>query len=114
MCQPDEYQNDTERIYDQVKDSAYKIIESKKATYFGVAMAVCRICECIMRNEHSILTVSGVVEGQYGASDMALSLPCIVGAGGLEQIIQIELDEKEDEQLEESIRVLSQVLDECM
>ena len=73
-----------------------------------------RICECIMRNEHSILTVSGVVEGQYGASDMALSLPCIVGAGGLEQIIQIELDEKEDEQLQESIRVLSQVLDECM
>ena len=114
MCQPDEYQDDTERIYDQVKDSAYKIIESKKATYFGVAMAVCRICECIMRNEHSILTVSGVVEGQYGASDMALSLPCIVGAGGLEQIIQIELDEKEDEQLQESIRVLSQVLDECM
>ena len=112
MCQPDEYQDDTERIYDQVKDS--KIIESKKATYFGVAMAVCRICECIMRNEHSILTVSGVVEGQYGASDMALSLPCIVGAGGLEQIIQIELDEKEDEQLQESIRVLSQVLDECM
>lgn len=96
MCQPDEYQDDTERIYDQVKDSAYKIIESKKATYFGVAMAVCRICECIMRNEHSILTVSGVVEGQYGASDMALSLPCIVGAGGLEQIIQIELDEKEE------------------
>lgn len=45
---------------------------------------------------------------------MALSLPCIVGAGGLEQIIQIELDEKEDEQLQESIRVLSQVLDECM
>lgn len=114
MCQPDEYQDDTERIYDQVKDSAYKIIESKKATYFGVAMAVRRICECIMRNEHSILTVSGVVEGQYGASDMALSLPCIVGAGGLEQIIQIELDEKEDEQLQESIRVLSQVLDECM
>ena len=114
MCQPDEYHEDTERIYDQVKDSAYKIIESKKATYFGVAMAVRRICECIMRNEHSILTVSGVVEGQYGASDMALSLPAIVGSHGLEQIIQIELDEKEEEQLQESIRVLESVLDECM
>ena len=109
-----EHDEHMEEIAQGVKNSAYKIIESKKATYFGVAMAVCRICECIMRNEHSILTVSGVVEGQYGASDMALSLPCIVGAGGLEQIIQIELDEKEDEQLQESIRVLSQVLDECM
>lgn len=114
MCQPDEYQDDTERIYDQVKASAYKIIESKKATYFGVAMAVCRICECIMRNEHSILTVSGVVEGQYGASDMALSLPAIVGSQGVEQIIQIELDEKEEQQLQKSIRVLEDVLDECM
>ena len=77
-------------------------------------MAVCRICECIMRNEHSILTVSGVVEGQYGASDMALSLPAIVGSQGVEQIIQIELDEKEEQQLQESIRVLEDVLDECM
>ena len=109
-----EHDEHMEEIAQGVKNSAYKIIESKKATYFGVAMAVCRICECIMRNEHSILTVSGVVEGQYGASDMELSLPCIVGAGGMEQIIQIELDEKEDEQLQESIRVLSQVLDECM
>ena len=54
------------------------------------------------------------MEGQYGASDMALSLPAIVGSQGLEQIIQIELDEKEEEQLQESIRVLGNVLDECM
>ena len=45
---------------------------------------------------------------------MALSLPAIVGSHGLEQIIQIELDEKEEEQLQESIRVLGNVLDECM
>lgn len=114
MCQPDEYHEDTARIYDQVKDSAYKIIESKKATYFGVAMALCRICECILRNEHSILTVSAVVDGQYGAGDMALSLPCIVGNKGLEQIIQIELNEEENDRLQNSIKVLSEVLEESL
>ncbi|MBO5484925.1 MAG: L-lactate dehydrogenase [Lachnospiraceae bacterium] len=110
MCQPDEYHEDTARIYDQVRDSAYKIIESKKATYFGVAMAVRRICECIMRNEHSILTVSSVVDGIYGAYDMALSLPCIIGNKGLEQTIQIDLDEEEEKRLKNSIQVLEDVL----
>lgn len=113
MCQPEEYHEDTARIYDQVKNSAYKIIESKRATYFGVAMAVRRICECIMRNEHSILTVSGVVDGEYGATDMALSLPGIVGIKGLEQIIQIDLDEDEEKQLKDSIKVLKEVLSEA-
>lgn len=114
MCQPEEYHEDTARIYDQVKESAYKIIENKKATYFGVAMAVRRICECILRNEHSILTVSSVVGGEYGACGMALSLPCIVGSKGLEQIIQIELDEEEEERLQNSIQVLKEVLEESL
>lgn len=114
MCQPDEYHEDTERIYDQVKDSAYKIIESKKATYYGVAMAVRRICECIVRNERSILTVSGVVDGCYGAYDMALSLPCIVGSKGIEQIIQIDLDEQEEAGLKNAIQILGDVLAESL
>lgn len=114
MCQPEEYHEDTARIYDQVKDSAYRIIESKKATYFGVAMAVRRICECILRNEHSILTVSAVVDGHYGAYDMALSLPCVVGSSGLEQIIQIDLDEEEDKLLKNAIQVLGDVLAEAL
>lgn len=114
MCQPDEYHEDTARIHEDVKDSAYRIIEGKKATYYGVAMAVRRICECIMRNEHSILTVSSVVDGQYGAYDMALSLPCIVGNRGLEQTIQIDLNEDEQQRLENSIQVLGDVLAGCL
>lgn len=114
MCQPDEYHEDTARIHEDVKDSAYKIIEGKKATYYGVAMAVRRICECIMRNEHSILTVSSVVDGHYGAYDMALSLPCIVGNRGVEQTIQIDLNEDEQKRLENSIQVLGDVLAGCL
>lgn len=114
MCQPDEYHDDTARIYDQVKESAYKIIESKNATYFGVAMAVRRICESIMRNEHSILTVSSIVEGHYGAFDMALSLPCVVGGRGVEQVIQIDLDDEEEKRLHHAIQVLGDVLKESL
>jgi L-lactate dehydrogenase len=53
-----------------------------------------------------------VVDGQYGANDMALSLPCIVGNHGLEQIIQIELDKDEEEGLQHSINILKKVLQE--
>ncbi len=110
---PDEYHVDTERIYQEVKDSAYKIIEGKRATYYGVAMAVKRICQCIMRNERSILTVSGIVEGQYGAYDMALSLPAVVGNQGVEKSIRIDLDEDEESRLQESIQVLGDVIKGC-
>jgi L-lactate dehydrogenase len=110
ICQPEEYREDTQRIYRQVKESAYEIIANKKATYFGVAMAVRRICESILREEHSILTVSCGVDGQYGAADMALSLPCIVGRQGVEKIIPLELNDEETKRLQDSINVIKKVL----
>jgi L-lactate dehydrogenase len=110
ICQPEEYREDTARIYQQVKESAYEIIANKKATYFGVAMAVRRICECIMGNERSILTVSCHTSGEYGAENMALSLPCIVGKQGVEQIIPLELNQEENGRLSDSINVIKKVL----
>lgn len=101
-----------EEIQENVKNSAYEIIEKKKATYFGVAMAVRRICECIVRNEQSILPVSGMVHGAYGINDVALSLPAIVGAKGLEHIVPISLNEEEVEKLHQSAEALKEVIKE--
>ena len=58
------------RIADDVKNSAYDIIEKKGATYYGIAMSVKRICECIMRDEKSILPISSMMHGEYGISDI--------------------------------------------
>ena len=67
------------RIADDVKNSAYDIIEKKGATYYGIAMSVKRICECIMRDEKSILPISSMMHGEYGISDICLSMPTVVG-----------------------------------
>lgn len=94
------------RIYEEVKNSAYEIIERKHATYYGIAMAVKRICECIIRDEKSILPVSTMMHGMYGMEDIVISMPAIVGKDGVEDIIPISLDEEEQEQLRKSAEVL--------
>ena len=70
-------------IAEKVKNSAYEIISKKQATYYGIAMSVKRICECIVRNERSILPVSAMMHGEYGIEDITLSMPAIVGIGFL-------------------------------
>ena len=104
----------TERIAENVKNSAYEIIAKKKATYFGVAMAVRRICEAIIRDEKSILPVSNLMHGEFGISDISLSMPAIVGAHGVENRIPITLDEEETEKLQSSAGTLKKIIEEVL
>ena len=104
----------TERIAENVKNSAYEIIAKKKATYFGVAMAVRRICEAIIRDEKSILPVSNLMHGEFGISDISLSMPAIVGAHGVENRIPITLDEEETDKLKSSADTLKKIIEEVL
>lgn len=96
-------------IAEKVKNSAYEIISKKQATYYGIAMSVKRICECIVRNERSILPVSAMMHGEYGIEDITLSMPAIVGIGGVETHVAIALSEEEAEKLVESAKKLKEV-----
>lgn len=98
-----------ERIHETVKNSAYEIIEKKRATYFGVAMAVRRICECLVRDEKSILPVSNLMQGEFGISDIALSVPAVVGEDGVENIVPVSLNEEELEKLQASAATLKEI-----
>ncbi len=102
----------TERIAAEVKQSAYEIISKKGATYYGIAMSVKRICEAIIRDEKSILPISTMLHGEYGISDVVLSLPCIVGRDGYETKVPIDLDQEEVSRLHESANTLKEVLSE--
>ncbi|MGI6327999.1 MAG: L-lactate dehydrogenase [Dethiobacteria bacterium] len=84
-----------EEISQKVREAAYEIIEGKGATYYAIALAVRRITESILRDEHSVLTVSTYIDDIYGISDIYLSVPCILGKNGVESIIPFELDETE-------------------
>ena len=100
-----------ERIYQGVRDSAYEIIRRKGATYYGVAMAVERIVRAIVRDEHSVLPVSNLLQGQYGIDGLCMSIPAVVGRNGVEDTLEIPLSPAEREALRDSAATLRGVVD---
>ncbi len=108
-----DHDNSMRNIAENVKNSAYKIIEKKGATYYGIAMSVRRICEAIIRDEKSILPISSIQHGEFGIDDIALSMPAIVGRQGVEGAVPIRLSEQEKEALKKSAETLKEVLKEA-
>ena len=92
----------------------YEIINKKHATYYGIAMSVKRICEAIVRDEKSILPVSGMIHGMYGVEDVVLSMPAIVGKNGIERQVPISLDEDEQKQLQKSAQILKEMAEQVL
>lgn len=106
------HEESMKRIFENVRNSAYEIIARKHATYYGIAMAVVRICAAIVRNEQSILPVSSLMTGQYGLDDVVLSIPAVVDANGIETVVPIELSESELRELKKSAEVLKGIIKE--
>ena len=100
------HQQAMNEIAEKVKNSAYKIIEKKKATYYGIAMSVVRICRAVVMNEKSVLPVSSMMHGEYGIEGISLSMPVIVGSDGIETRVPIVLDQEEQEKLKASAEAL--------
>ena len=107
-CNICDYKECHKHIADDVRQSAYHIIDYKGSTYYGIGLSLVRITEAILRNENSILTVSTLLKGEYGLNDVCLSVPCIVGEKGVKQIIEAPLDEEETAGLKTSARTLIQ------
>lgn len=105
------HDENTKLIADTVKNSAYEIIQKKHATYYGIAMAVKRICEVIIRDEKSILPISSMMHGEYGIEDVVLSMPAVVGKNGVETKVPISLNQEEQEKLKESAKTLKRILE---
>ena len=103
-----------QKIADDVKNSAYVIIEKKQATYYGIAMAVRRICEAIIRDEESIMPVSVALHGEFGIEGVSLSMPAVVGKSGVETLVPIKLSVDELVKLQESASALKEIYKEAM
>lgn len=97
----------------RVRDAAYEIIRRKGATNFAIAAALTRIVEAVLRDEASVLTVSTLVEGHYGINDVCLSLPAVVGAGGVRRVLPIPLAEPEVAALRRSAEAVRAVIAEA-
>ena len=97
-------------IAESVKNSAYEIIAKKHATYYGIAMSVKRICECIMRNEKSVMPVSSMMHGEYGIEEVCLSTLTLVGPKGVQGKIPMRMTKEEVEKLKASADALKAVI----
>lgn len=95
-----------EEVDYRVRNAAYAIISRKGATHYAISLAVRRICESILRDEHSILTVSGLVNGIYGINNCCLSLPTVVKAKGRADVLVLPLADKEERALRQSAEML--------
>ena len=104
-------QGDTSRIAADVRGAGYRIIGGKGYTSFGVATAIVRICEAVLRDEHSVLPVSSMLTGQFGIADLYLSLPCVLGAAGIERTLIPDLNDDEILALQHSADTIREALD---
>jgi L-lactate dehydrogenase len=105
-----DYNRELDGIFKQVKNSAYEIIKTKGATCYAIALALVKIVEAIIRDEHSVLPVSTLIDDYYGVSDICLSVPSIVAKTGIKRFLRIQLSEKEQKQLKESADSLKEVI----
>lgn len=110
ICRGCDSKKEHEDIFHRVRDSAYHIIDYKGSTYYAIGLSLTRISGAILRNEHSILTVSLLLQGEYDIDNICLSIPCVVGKTGVERIITALLPEDEQTALKASAQTLRKVL----
>jgi len=93
-------------VDDYVRNAGYEIIARKGATYYAVSLAVKQICESILRDENTILTVTGLIEGSYGIKDCCLGLPAVINSKGRGRPLELPLSGEEEDALRRSADVL--------
>lgn len=99
-------------IYIEVRDKAYKIIDLKRATYYGIGLALKRIVSCILNNERAILPVSSYQNGEYGKEGYFIGTPSVVGSNGVEQVVSLHLNENDQQRFNHSFDTLKQTIEE--
>jgi L-lactate dehydrogenase len=99
-----------QKIFEDVRDAAYHIIERKGATYYGIGMSLVRITKAVLNNENSVLPVSVYLDGEYGHRDVYVGVPAIINRKGVREIVEINLNEKEKEQFAHSVNVLKETM----
>ncbi len=97
------------KIHEDVVNAAYEIIEKKKATYYGIGMALNRLVRAVLDDENSILTVSTYLENQYGQDDIYIGVPTIINKNGVRELVELELNKEEQEKLDNSCKLIKEM-----
>lgn len=106
---------DLEKIHKDVVNAAYEIINKKKATYYGIGMALNSLVKAVLDNENSILTVSTYLkDGEYGQDDIYIGVPAIINSNGVRELLNIELTSDEQEKLDNSCKIIKEMREESI
>ena len=97
---------DLDQISEEVRSAAYRIIEAKGATYYGIGVAMARITKAILGDENSVLTVSAMLRGEYGQTGVFAGVPCIINQNGIQRVLRLNLDPEEAEKMNRSCQLL--------
>ena len=107
MIENNKSMEDLENIHREVVNAAYEIIEKKKATYYGIGMALGKLVKAILDNENAILTVSTYLkDGEYGQDDIYIGVPAIINNNGVRELLKLELTKEEQEKLDNSCNII--------
>lgn len=112
LMQRGEEKSIIDKFHQQVRDEAYKIIERKKSTYYGIGVALTKIIKAILNNEHEILTISTLLNGEYGKTDIYMGVPAIITNKGVQEILNLELTKEEQEKFDNSYKILNTMKEE--
>lgn len=108
------WEAEREDIAREVKESAYHIINYKGATYYAIGMALVRIAATILQDQNSVLTVSTLLDGEYGLDDVCISIPVMLGKDGVKRIVEAKLPPDEQALLEKSAATLQKSFAELL
>lgn len=104
------HEEELEEIFTEVRDSAYKIIERKGETSYGIGLSLVRITQAILHDENAVLPVSSLIDGYLGIRDVYLSLPVVLNKNGVREILKLELSAQEEKQLKNSAEAIKNVI----
>lgn len=103
---------DLDKIYEGVQQAAYEIINKKKATYYGIGIALTRLIKAILGDENAIMPISMYQNGEYGHSGMFIGVPAIINRSGIKEMVKLNLDSKGQEKFDYSCKVLNKMIEE--
>lgn len=104
--------DDLNSIYHDVQNAAYEIIERKKATYYGIGLALNKLILSIFNDTQKILCISAYMDGEYDIKDIYMGVPCIINRDGIKEVIEIPLGELGKKKMRESYKVLNEIKNE--
>ncbi len=95
--------------YQKTRNAAGTVIAAKGGTFYAIGVVVNQLVDAVLRDTKRVFPVSVPLHNEYGFSDVAISVPCVLGKNGVERILTVTLSEEEKQKMSESVRILKEL-----